>query len=188
MKHTGRIAWTSAVALTLVLIESGNVGAQAASPPQTPPHTSDTPQASPPRKGDPKDLPTKLEGTPAVVVDDTEVESLLGKDIKSATGEKLGQITDVIAGKSGDIRAAIIDFGGFLGVGTRKIAIAWSALRFTPEAIVVDMTRDELRVSPEYRHGEPIVVVGATSSSPPGKAAASSNAPPQQKPSQAPGK
>ena len=31
-------------------------------------------------------------------------------------------------------RAAIIDFGGFLGVGSRKIAVAWQALHFVPQA------------------------------------------------------
>ncbi|HVZ03798.1 PRC-barrel domain-containing protein [Hyphomicrobium sp.] len=107
-----------------------------------------------------KDRPSSNEGTPAVVVDDNKVENLLGRDVKSAAGEKLGQITDVIVGRTGDVRAAVIDFGGFLGVGSRKVAVAWNALKFSKDAIVVDMTRDQLRVTPEYRPGEPIVVVG----------------------------
>lgn len=121
----------------------------------TPPSATET------QKQDAKDHPSSNEGTPAVVVDDNNVESLLGREIKSAAGEKLGQITDVIVGRTGDVRAAVIDFGGFLGVGSRKVAVAWSALKFSKDAIVVDMTRDELRVTPEYRQGEPIVVVGA---------------------------
>jgi sporulation protein YlmC with PRC-barrel domain len=101
--------------------------------------------------------------TPAVVVDDSNVESLLGKDILSASkGEKLGQITDVLVGHGGDIRAAVIDFGGFLGVGSRKIAVAWPTLKFSKSGIVLNMTRDEVRVTPEYHAGEPIVIVGST--------------------------
>lgn len=110
---------------------------------------------------DNKGQPSVNQGTPAVVVDDNQVENLLGRDVKSASGEKLGQITDVIVDKTGDVRAAVIDFGGFLGVGSRKVAVAWGALKFSPGSIVVDMTRDELRVTPEYRAGEPIVVVGS---------------------------
>ena len=113
-----------------------------------------------PSKHDTKAPHSPKDGTPAVVVDDNQVENLLGRDVKSAAGEKLGQITDVIAGRGGDVRAAVIDFGGFLGVGSRKVAVAWDALKFSPDAIVVDMTRDELRVTPEYRPGEPIVIVG----------------------------
>jgi uncharacterized protein YrrD len=105
------------------------------------------------------------------VVDDNDVENLLGRDVKSAAGEKLGQITDILVNRSGAVRAAVIDFGGFLGVGTRKVAVSWDAMRFSKEGIVVDMTRDELRVTPEYRQGEPIVVVGAVHDAKSGSAA-----------------
>jgi hypothetical protein len=120
-------------------------------------------------------------GTPAVVVDDNSVESLLGKDVKSEPkGEKLGQITDILVSHGGEIRAAVIDFGGFLGVGSRKIAVAWPTLHFSATGITLGMTRDELRVTPEYHQGEPIVIVGAgptvpaqpSVASPPGEPAA----------------
>jgi hypothetical protein len=101
-----------------------------------------------------------------MVVDDNAVESLLGKDVKTAAGEKLGQITDILVSHSGELRAAVVDFGGFLGVGSRKIAVAWPTLHFSPSAITLEMTRDELRVTPEYHQGEPIVIVGATTTSP----------------------
>jgi hypothetical protein len=45
----------------------------------------------------------------------------------------------------------VIDFGGFLGVGSRKIAIAWSAIRFYGlNRITLDMTRDQVKAAPEY--------------------------------------
>lgn len=103
--------------------------------------------------------------TPAVLVDDTHVESILGKEVHSASGETLGTVTDVLVEHDGGIRAAVIDFGGFLGVGVRKIAVAWTALHFVQSKSALDavlsMTKDQLRVAPEYRQGEPIVIVGA---------------------------
>lgn len=116
----------------------------------------------------------KEEGTPAVVLDDQRVESLLGKAVKGAAGEDLGRIVDVLVGRDGTLSAAVIDFGGFLGVGTRKVAVAWSALQFADQGPVLKMTRDELRVTPEYRAGEPVVVVGSAApkdAKPPGPAA-----------------
>lgn len=101
------------------------------------------------------------EGTPAVVLDDHRVESLLGREVMGPAGEKIGRVVDVLVSREGELRAAVIDFGGFLGVGTRKVAVAWSTLRFTPDGPVLSMTADELRVTPEYRSGEPVVVVGA---------------------------
>jgi hypothetical protein len=121
----------------------------------------------------PQDHEASPEGTPAVVVDDSKMESLLGKVVTSETGEKFGPITDILVGHTGAVRAAVIDFGGFLGVGTRKIAVAWSALHFSTDSIVLNMTRDELRVTPEYRGGEPVVIVGQ----PPAQPAAPANTP-----------
>jgi PRC-barrel domain protein len=117
-------------------------------------------------------------GTPAAVLDDRDVESILGKGIRSSTGENMGRIVDVIVSRSGHIRGAVVDFGGFLGVGSRKIAVDWSALRFNvgekPGSVVVDLTKDQLRVAPEYKSGEPVVILGAAT--PPAQPGASPSA------------
>src|SRR5207248_7447853 len=46
-------------------------------------------------------------------------------------------------------------FGGFLGVGSRKIAVDWNLLSFDPErrdrAAVLALRRREIRAAPEYR-------------------------------------
>jgi sporulation protein YlmC with PRC-barrel domain len=170
-----RIAWMIFIASTFIAAPVVPVSAQSSAAPATE-NAAPPKGVSAPSKQDSKDHPSANQGTPAVVVDDNEVESLLGRDVKSASGEKLGQITDVIVDKMGNVRAAVIDFGGFLGVGSRKVAVAWGALKFSPASIVVDMTRDELRVTPEYRTGEPIVIVG---SQPPPKSA---SPPPADKP------
>lgn len=167
----------------LVIAAVGIVGAGAAIADQAPAQTPATPKqdAAAPVKAPEKASPDQASqaGTPAVVVDDNNVESLLGKDVKSASGEKLGQITDILVSHSGGIRAAVIDFGGFLGVGSRKIAVAWATLHFSPSSITLEMTRDQLRVTPEYHQGEPIVIVGVTAVPPP---QTQPPAPPQQPP------
>jgi hypothetical protein len=79
---------------------------------------------------------------------------ILGKDVVSATGEKMGPIVDVLFDDTGKPRAAVIDFGGFLGVGTRKIAIDWNALLFDmgdkKDVIALDISRKQLEAAPEY--------------------------------------
>src|SRR6516165_10183381 len=70
---------------------------------------------------------------PSVTVLNThEVEGILGRQVLGADDENMGRIVDVIVDRSGRVRAAVIDFGGFLGVGSRKIAVDWSALHFPP--------------------------------------------------------
>jgi hypothetical protein len=64
-------------------------------------------------------------------------------------------VVDVLADGSGRVRAAIIDFGGFLGVGTRRIAVDWPLLRFDPNArdknLTLDLSREKLQSAPEYK-------------------------------------
>ncbi|WP_457108041.1 PRC-barrel domain-containing protein [Methylobacterium sp. P5_C11] len=156
---------------------SGSEGAAAQAPPQAPAANSPAnpapvpPAAAPPppNAGTPAPSPqAQQQGTPATVLDTQDYESLLGRSVRSAGGDELGRVIDIIVDKDGHPRAAIIDFGGFLGVGTRKIAVDWRALRFTPDGgkerkLSVALTRNQVRVSPEYKAGEPIVVLGPAS-------------------------
>jgi hypothetical protein len=99
------------------------------------------------------------------VLDDRQITAVLGKNVRSKDDEDMGRIIDVIVSKDGQVRAAVIDFGGFLGVGSRKIAVDWNSLKFgaagKPDRITLELTRNQVRVVPEYKSGEPLVVLGA---------------------------
>ena len=91
---------------------------------------------------------------------------ILGRDVLSAKGEDMGRIVDVLFDEKGAPHAAVIDFGGFLGVGNRKIAVSWSALRFDlgekKNVIALDLGREQLKAAPEFKPTEsdkPIPVV-----------------------------
>jgi PRC-barrel domain len=100
----------------------------------------------------------------ASVLDRHLIQGVLGKDVRSSKDEDMGRIVDVIVDYSGQTRAAVIDFGGFIGVGSRRIAVAWNALRFAPDekgsTVTLDLTRDQLKAAPEYKEGKPVVVLG----------------------------
>lgn len=110
-------------------------------------------------------------GTPAAVLTKDKAQAILGKPVVNAKGEAMGRIVDVIVDKAGTTRAAIIDFGGFLGVGSRQIAVDWAALNFSPagqpERITLDLTRDQLKSAPQYEKGKPVVVLGASGNTQP---------------------
>ena len=105
--------------------------------------------------------------TPEVtILNKHEVEGILGRDVRSAADENMGRVVDVLVDRTGQVRAAIIDFGGFLGVGSRRIAVDWSALHFPPPGkpgarISLDLNRDQVNAAPEYQEGKPVVVLGA---------------------------
>jgi hypothetical protein len=90
---------------------------------------------------------------------------ILGVKVSGPNAENMGLMVDVIVGDDGNPRAAVIDFGGFLGVGSRKIAVDWRLLKFLPgdakTPIVLSLDRAALKAAPEYKPGsQPIVIVG----------------------------
>jgi sporulation protein YlmC with PRC-barrel domain len=101
-----------------------------------------------------------------VVVEKQEVQTILGKAVRSSAGEDMGRLVDVVVDREGQARAAVIDFGGFLGVGSRKIAVDWKALHFSPSdpqgsTITLALTRDQVKAAPEYKDGGPVVILSA---------------------------
>lgn len=175
---------TPAIALlaTAAMAADGSSGAPGdASPPAvTAPPPAAAPATAPAAPANGAVTPSQGGGTPAVVLDTQDYESLLGKSVRAMNGDDLGRIIDVIIDRDGRPRAAVIDFGGFLGVGSRKIAVDWRVLKFTTEGkvgrLTLQLNRNQVRVSPEYKAGDPIVVLGAAS---PGAANTGAAVPPE---------
>jgi hypothetical protein len=99
---------------------------------------------------------------PPSALEGARLESLLGRDLRTRDNDP-GRIIDILVDRDGSVRAAVVELGGFLGIGTRKIAVDWSMLRFEggpkQPSLVLDVTREQLRSAPEYRAGEPVEFV-----------------------------
>ena len=103
------------------------------------------------------------------IIGASDAHGVLGRDVRSAAGEDMGRIVDVIVDREGHVRAAAIDFGGFLGVGSRKIVVDWNALRLgkianKKDSITLELTKAQVAAAPEYKEDTPIVVLGASGS------------------------
>ncbi|WP_027516643.1 PRC-barrel domain-containing protein [Bradyrhizobium sp. WSM1417] len=103
------------------------------------------------------------------IIGASDAHGVLGRDVLSAANEDMGRIVDIIVDRSGHVRAAVIDFGGFLGVGSRKIVVDWNALRFgkitnKKDSITLELTKAQVAAAPEYKEDTPMVVLGASGS------------------------
>jgi sporulation protein YlmC with PRC-barrel domain len=182
--------WAAALAATLLVAGTPYASAKkherhkshpAASAPatQSPVETprSPSPPAAPDSAATPQTPPSSLPADtapaptnnppPAIVVDKQEAQTILGKSVRDSAGDDMGRVIDVVVDRTGQPLAAIIDFGGFLGVGSRKIAVDWRALQFSPtdpkgNTISLSLTRDQVKAAPEYKEGSPVVILGSS--------------------------
>ena len=119
----------------------------------------------PPLQSAPVSLQQRVPMPPSVtVLGSRQAQSVLGKEVRTSVDESMGRIVDVVVDRDGRVRAAVIDFGGFLGVGSRKIAVDWKALRFDgskPDLVTSELTRDQVKAAPEYKEKQAVVVLGA---------------------------
>ena len=58
---------------------------------------------------------------------------IVGADVYSTAGEKLGDVNDLIIDGTGRIAGVVVGVGGFLGVGEKNVALAWDAVTVGPE-------------------------------------------------------
>jgi PRC-barrel domain len=172
----GRPRGAPAVALLLLAAAS----AYAASPPggDANGNSTATPEDRPPAAAEPSPPPApppdaskKVEPAPPKNLETLapgDAIGLLGKKVRDAAGEDMGMVVDVLVDGVGRPRAAVIDFGGFLGVGSRKIAVDWRLLQLKPVdgtlSVLLTLTRAEVQAAPEYKPpgtpAQPVMVVG----------------------------
>jgi hypothetical protein len=151
------------LALIVILAAAAACGASRAA--EETPTAKVEPNASPPEvPAAPKDAAPPPSVT---ILGPSDAHGVLGRDVRSAADEAMGRIVDVIVDRDGKVRAAVIDFGGFLGVGSRKIVVDWNALHFgkvanKKDSITLELTKAQVAAAPEYKEDAPLVVLGAS--------------------------
>ena len=79
------------------------------------------------------------------------ISKILGSDVRTKSGEKIGDIRDIVLDANGTIRLAIVSTGGFLGVGDRLHAVPWDALTLGPkDDHILDIDRARLQAAPGF--------------------------------------
>ncbi len=77
-----------------------------------------------------------------------------GTNVYNNADEKLGSIHDLMIDKrSGQVRYAVLEFGGFLGMGTDRYPVPWNMLKYDTriDGYVVPLDKAKLDNAPKYR-------------------------------------
>ena len=88
---------------------------------------------------------------------DRLASKLIGSDIHNSADTSIGSIADVVFDEKNTIRAFVVSVGGFLGVGTKYVAVDPSVVMISvggdgKTSVKIDTDKDQLKAAPEYRY------------------------------------
>jgi sporulation protein YlmC with PRC-barrel domain len=78
-------------------------------------------------------------------------EEIVGKTVVNQQGEEIGEVDDVVIDQASQQHLAVVDVGGFLGLGEKSVAVSFDQLHLADDGrIRSDLTRETLESQPEY--------------------------------------
>lgn len=91
-----------------------------------------------------------------VPADGTTVTNYYKQSVYDPSGNKVGDVSDLIVEKGGRITAAIVGVGGFLGIDEKNVAIPFDALKVSQKNnvwhLTVNTTKDALKSAAGFRY------------------------------------
>ena len=77
-------------------------------------------------------------------------------DVYDPSEHKIGKVTDLMIDSNGNVTAAIIGVGGFLGVAQKDVVIPFKELKVSTrdgkDWLVLNRSKDELKMAPAYNN------------------------------------
>ena len=87
---------------------------------------------------------------------DMASSALIGTKVRNANKESIGKIDDIYLDKDAKVTDVVISVGGFLGVGSKDVAVKWSDLKLSRDdksiVIMTSWTKDSLKAMPDYKY------------------------------------
>ena len=101
------------------------------------------------------------EGPNFIQVQSTDMLSsnVVGLDIYNGQNDKIGKIQDIAFDASKQVNGYILSVGGFLGMGTRYVAVNPNSLMVSYDdqnkvwKATMNATKDQLKSAPEFKYG-----------------------------------
>ena len=96
---------------------------------------------------DPGDPTTRFQAA----LGDVTAKDLIGKTVVNASGDELGEIQNLVIDQT-DVVSAVIEVGGFLGIGAKQVVVPFNQLQTGPDEAVwqTGATEEELKNMPAY--------------------------------------
>ena len=96
------------------------------------------------------------DGYDRVEAAEVSTEMLMGQAVYDVNDDSVGTVADMIVNDSSEITHVVIDFGGFLGMGSSQVSLAFEELTilstegFAEVRIYIDATKEQIQELPQY--------------------------------------
>ena len=78
---------------------------------------------------------------------------LVGAPVVNDTNQSIGKIDDLLVGRSDKVLYAVLSVGGFLGVGSKLVAVPYASLQIGAKDVVLPGgNKDQLKALPEFKY------------------------------------
>ena len=78
------------------------------------------------------------------------------QNVYDQNNQKLGEIMDLLVNQSGQIEAAMVGVGGFLGAGEKDVAVSFNAIKPAKKKdktyLTLNTTKDALKNAPGFKY------------------------------------
>jgi sporulation protein YlmC with PRC-barrel domain len=94
---------------------------------------------------------------PIAMYGSVRASKIIGETVVNRQSENMGKILDlVIDAKNNRVTYAVLDFGGFLGIGNKLFAIPWGAFEFSgiENKLIINVDKEKLTNAPGFDENE----------------------------------
>ena len=89
------------------------------------------------------------------LADGYRTSKLVGASVKNAANETVGTIDDLIVSRNDKVLYAVLSVGGFLGIGSKLVAVPYTSLQVDQKNLVLpNGNKDQLKALPEFKYAK----------------------------------
>jgi hypothetical protein len=87
---------------------------------------------------------------------DVSANAVIGAKVRNDNKDAVGTVQDMYVDASGNIKTVVLSVGGFLGVGSKDVAMKWSDIKQSRDGksvvLTTSLSKDELKSMPDYKY------------------------------------
>jgi sporulation protein YlmC with PRC-barrel domain len=91
-------------------------------------------------------------------VGEWRANNFIGQPVVNASGEKIGDVNDLLFDKSGKLATVVVGVGGFLGMGEKSVGMRYETLTYSDKdgqrVIMLPLTKEALLAAPDFVYTE----------------------------------